>query len=118
MAFEKIENDIWKPENKGDEIVGTLISKESDVGANNSMLYTLEVDEKPIAFWGCTVLDPKMLTIKEGELIKVVYLGKGESKGGKNPPKLFDVYVDKDVPSAQPTPTENKSAEVISPDQF
>lgn len=94
MAFEKVDVGIWKPEKENDEISGILTKVESEVGENKSMLYTLEVDGKPIGIWGSAVLDINMSAAKVGDLVKVVYLGKGESKGGKNPPKLFDVFID------------------------
>ena len=96
MVFEKIETDVWKPENTNDEIIGVLIKSDDKVGANQSMLYNLEVDTKPVSVWGSTVLDQKMMAIKPGDKIKIVYLGKGAASFGKNPPKLFDVYIDKE----------------------
>jgi len=96
MTFEEVDSQAWKPENENDEIVGKWISSEKNVGANNSMLYTLEVDNKPIGVWGSTVLDPKMLGVKEEEMVKIIYLGKGEAKPGKNAPKLFKVLVDRE----------------------
>ena len=96
MAFEKVEVNTWKPVEDNDEIVGVFVKAESDVGANNSMLYHMEVEEKPIAVWGSAVLDTKMAAVKPGDLFKIVYLGKGEAKGGKNAPKLYDVYIDYD----------------------
>jgi len=96
MTFKEIETGIWKPENENDEIVGVLLEKEEDVGANNSKLYTLEVDKKPISVWGSIVLDPKMVSVKVGEKVKIIYLGKGEAKPGKNAPKLFSVFVDRE----------------------
>lgn len=94
MAFVEIETGIWKPENENDEIVGVLLSKETDVGINKSNLYTLEVEGKPVGIWGSTVLDPKMLGVKVGDTVKIVYLGKGEAQGGKSAPKLFKVFID------------------------
>ena len=35
-----------------------------------------------------------MIAVKLGDLVKIIYLGKGEAKSGKNAPKLFDVYID------------------------
>ena len=60
------------------------------------MLYTLEVEQKPIGVWGSTVLDPKMVGVKVGETVKIVYNGRGEAKGGKAAPKLFSVFVDRE----------------------
>lgn len=94
MAFEKVELDTWKPQETNDELVGIFVKAEKDVGANNSMLYNMEVEGKSISVWGSAVLDPKMNAVKIGDMIKIVYLGKGEAKSGKNAPKLYDVYID------------------------
>ena len=95
MAFVKIEIGTWKPEKENDSIEGVLISSEDGVGQNKSRLYHLEVNEKATAVWGSAVLDTKMSVVKPGDKIKIVYLGKGAQKGGKNAPKLFDVFIDK-----------------------
>lgn len=94
MVMKKVETGIWKPEKEGEKMKGVLLNMESDIGANNSKLYTLEVEGKPVGVWGSTVLDPKMVAMKKGNLIEIVYLGKGKAQAGKNAPKLFDVYVD------------------------
>lgn len=106
MAYEKVEIGTWKPEKEDDFVEGVLISKESDVGVNKSMLYHLEQkDNKPMAVWGSTVLDTKMSVINVGEQIKIVYLGLGKAQKGQNAPKLFDVYRDRDA-REDPSPTE------------
>ena len=96
MTYEEVETGTWKSEKENDEIEGILVAKEENVGANNSMLYTLEVDKTPQVVWGSVVLDPKMLGVKVGEKVKIVYTGKGEAKGGHNAPKLFKVFVDRE----------------------
>lgn len=100
MAYQKIEIGVWKPENPNDEIEGIYITKQEDVGVNHSMLYTLEVDKKPVTVWGSAVLDAVMTTLKPGDKIKIVYLGLGEAKPGQNAPKKFDVFVDREETSA------------------
>lgn len=94
MTFEKVELNNWKPEKDEDSIEGILIKVEEDVGVNKSMLYHLDVECKPMAVWGSAVLNTKMTATRIGDLIKIVYLGKGEAKGGHNAAKLFDVYID------------------------
>lgn len=94
MTFEKVELNTWKPQNDNDEITGIFVKSEENVGSNNSMLYHMEVEDKSISVWGSVVLDPKMNAVKPGDLIKIQYLGKGEAQGGKNAPKLYDVYID------------------------
>lgn len=116
MAFDKpVEIDTWKPENENDEIVGIFVKAESGVGTNKSMLYSIEVKGKPMSIWGSVILDTKMNAVHIKDLIKIVYLGKGEAKPGHNAPKLFDVYIDYEhrdkllaeasvVPATQPAP--------------
>ena len=94
MTFEKVELNTWKPQKDNDEITGIFVKAEQNVGANNSMLYNMEVEGKSISVWGSVVLDPKMNAVKPNDLIKIVYLGKGEAQSGKNAPKLYDVYID------------------------
>lgn len=94
MAFEKVEINTWKPQEINDELVGVFVKEQQNVGANNSMLYNMKIDGKSMAVWGSAVLDTKMNAVKPGDLIKIQYLGKGEAKAGKNPPKLYDVYID------------------------
>lgn len=109
MAFEKVEVDTWKPQETNESVEGIFIKAEQNVGTNNSALYSMEVKDKPVAVWGSAVLDPKMNAVRPGDLIKIVYLGKGEAKGGHNAPKLYDVYIDYDnrdkiIAEAEPTP--------------
>jgi hypothetical protein len=94
-AWNKVELGTWKFEKENDSIEGIFIKAEQDVGQNKSMLYHLEVEGKPLAVWGSVVLDTKMTVVKPNDKIKIVYLGKGVQKGGKNAPKLFDVFIEK-----------------------
>ncbi len=94
MTFEKVEIDTWKPQEANESVEGIFIKAEPEVGTNKSMLYSIEVNNKPTAVWGSAILDTKMSAVRPGDLIKIIYLGKGEAKGGHNAPKLFDVYVD------------------------
>ena len=96
MTFEEVEVDAWIPKEKGNELIGTLVNVQKDVGANKSILYSIEVDEKPISVWGSTVLDPKMVVVKIGDKVKIVYDGLGEKQPGKNAPKLFSVFIDRE----------------------
>lgn len=94
MAFKEVEPGMWNPQNDGDQITGVFVKSESEVGANKSMLYHLEVDKKPVGVWGSTVLDQRMTAVKPGNLIRITYKGLGEKKTGKNPPKIFKLEVD------------------------
>lgn len=91
---------------EGDKVTGVLIKITTDVGPNKAMVYTLEVKTKPINVWGCTILDQRMVGIKVGEIVEIVYKGLGEAKGGHNQPKIFKVLVDR--PEPQPLVEEVK----------
>jgi len=67
---------------------GVLIEKESDVGDNNSMRYTIENIEthEQEMVWGSTVLDARMKTADLGIELVLWYQGKKPStkRGGKD----------------------------------
>lgn len=97
MTYEEVNPEEWKYDKDGDFIEGHLLAKRSDVGANKSMMYsieTLEGENKNV--WGSAILDSRMDLIKIGSKIKITYKGLGEAKGGHNPPKIFKVEVDKE----------------------
>jgi len=95
MVFKENNPDFFEFKEEGDELQGVLIKVSEEVGQLKSMLYTLEVNGKPINVWGTTILDQRMTGTKPGDLIKIVYKGLGEQKPGKNAPKIFKVYIDK-----------------------
>lgn len=93
MAYEEVESPTWKYENDGDFVEGKVLDKKSDIGVNKSWLYSLETPDGVIGVWGSTILDQRMIGIKVDDKIKITYKGLGESKGGKNAPKIFKVEV-------------------------
>ena len=94
MVFKEIEPSLWIPEKEGDSITGTFVNADSNVGPNNSTMYHLEVEGKPVGIWGCTILDQRMVAVKPGDKLRITYKGLGEKVGGKNPAKIFKVEVD------------------------
>lgn len=95
MVFEENNPIEFKFTEDNPLLEGVLIKVQENVGSNDSMLYTLEVNGKPINVWGSTVLDQRMVGVKLEDTIQIVYKGLGEAKPGKNPPKLFKVMIDK-----------------------
>lgn len=89
--WQKVEQAMWLPKDPNDSIEGVFIGMQTEVGENNSNLYTVEIDKKQLSFWGCTVLDGKMLSIKPGQQIKIVFLGM-KQKEGKREYKDYDVF--------------------------
>ncbi len=114
MAFEENNPGFWEYEKDGDSIMGVLIKIEDDVGSNSSKLYTLEVDTKPTNVWGSVILDQRMVGIKVGDLVKIVYKGLGEAKAGHNAPKIFQVLVDRNPGTSTPATSTPEQPEVSS----
>ncbi len=90
--WEKVETDLWIPEKEGDSVEGVFIAVEKEVGENKSNLYTIETpDAKQIGVWGSKVLDGKLLSLKPGQEVKIVFLGVKKPEG-KREWKDFDVF--------------------------
>lgn len=102
MAWKEInQSPMWKPTDEGDEIEGTLIKVDTNIGKNNSNIYHLDTNDGVIGMWGSVVLDSRLSQVPLGARVKIVFQGLGEKKGGHNAPKLFKIYVDatfEDVP--------------------
>jgi len=93
MTFEKVGEDLpelWEPK-EGDSITGVYKAVQHNVGKNKSNMYTIEVDGELKNFWGSTVLDGKMLSVKVEDTIRVTYEGKNESPEYKK----YTIEVDK-----------------------
>src|SRR5208282_5373675 len=50
-------------------------------------------EEGRVTIKGCTILNDKMSDVKQGEVVEVIYLGKGKPKKGRKAPFMFDVFV-------------------------
>jgi len=95
--YEEINPTEWKFTNDGDFIEGVLVRTQDDVGANKSMLYSIETPNEGVkSVWGSAVLDSRMALTKIGDKVKITFKGLGEAKAGKNAPKLFKVEVDRE----------------------
>ncbi len=96
MAYKEINPKEWKYEKEGDFVEGILVRVQENIGANKSMLYSIETPEGVKSVWGSAILDSRMALVKVGSKIKITYKGLAEAKGGKNPAKIFKVEVDSD----------------------
>lgn len=88
--FETVEPNVWKPEEDGDLIEGTLVSKREKVGPNESKTYYLEKGGKQIMAWGSTVLDNRMDFVDLNDYVKITYKGKRKNSKGQDT-KIFKV---------------------------
>ena len=64
--------------------------KRSDIGKNKSMMYDLETKESIRGVWGGTVLDSKLEMFREGDHVKIVFLGKKDGSDAEY--KDYDVF--------------------------
>lgn len=95
MVFEDNNPGIFEFKEEDSSVTGILIKIQEDVGPENSMLYTLEVEGRPTSIWGSVILNQRMIGIKLGDLIKITFKGLGEAKPGRKAPKIFKVEVDR-----------------------
>jgi hypothetical protein len=79
--WKTIKPDVWKPEQKGDNIIGVVVNKEpKDEQANISARYYLENENGMFFVWGCAVLDDRMQYVKVGDKIRISYEGETTNK--------------------------------------
>lgn len=76
------------------EFIGVFTYKEENVGPNSSTLWHFEEKGgEDVAIWGSTVLDSRLKHVKEGEEVRIVFVGLAkEAKRGQNKAKLYDVF--------------------------
>lgn len=86
----KVESEVWKPE-EGEEISGIYLGVQKEVGMNASNLYKIECGEKTLSVWGSKVLDDAMLSVKEGQEVKIKFMGKIKPEKGKEY-KSYEVF--------------------------
>lgn len=95
MSWKKVENDfavdMWNFEQNA-ELEGKFLRKEENVGPNNSNVYYFEVGEEEVGVWGSSVLDSRLAEVKENQKVKIVSLGKAQSKRGTSY-NNFDVFL-------------------------
>lgn len=86
------QNETWDY-TKDKEIEGTYLSKEENVGPNNSIVYNLtKPDGSVIGVWDNTMLRDKFKGIEVGEEVKIIYLGKAKSEKSGREYHNFEVY--------------------------
>jgi len=92
QGYKKIEaGDTWDF-NKDKVMQGLLVSKEENVGPNESNLYSFEVDGQIISVWGSAIIDTRLKNAGVGELVTIIYYGKMVSPKTKREYKHFEVY--------------------------
>ncbi len=111
MAYKEIDPTDWAYDKDGDFIEGVLVRVQKDVGANDSMLYSIDTPEGAKNVWGAAILDSRMALAKVGDKVRITYKGLAEAKGGKNPAKIFKVEVDDGTEPVDEAPVVSKPGE-------
>ena len=68
---------------KKDPIQGVYTTKQTNVGPNESNMYTIKTDKGNVGVWGSTVIDSKFEQVPVGSEVKIKSLGMATGKSGK-----------------------------------
>jgi len=92
-------NKVWNPTvdkdgdpkteaSKDDFIIGFYKSVKHGIGQHNSTVHTLELkDGSRMDIWGSKMLNEELEKVREGDLIKITWLGKQLTKAGAEKPE-------------------------------
>jgi hypothetical protein len=86
------ENQVWKPEEIGAEIIGIYVKKEEKVGAYEKTRYTLETKEGDRQVYATTDIQQKMAMADLGDCIKIILKKTIPQKAPRSPFKMFQVF--------------------------
>ena len=106
--WKSVRDDIHKWENVGETIEGVYRDvQEREIGDRTAKLYTLDRDgDRPLCFWGTTVINRQMERVPRGSWVQIVY--RGEAGQGNRRYKDLEVKVGKGtdlLPAREEPPT-------------
>lgn len=105
--------DVW---NKEKPIEGKLVKIETNVGPNDSKMYTFLTDDGEVKVWGSTVLDDKLMGVPLQTYVKIDYEGKIKGKKGTSY-HSYHVFVDVDsMPQEEEIPLSEVPPEFLATD--
>ncbi len=106
-------SEVW---DKEEPIEGTFVRTETNVGPNESNMYTIKTDSGEVKVWGSTVLDDKLMSVPQGTFVRIEYEGKLKSKKG-NEYHGYKVFFDEDSVPEVPTVDANADLNEIFPEK-
>ena len=113
--IEGTQRDYWNSKTGGyakvnDQVRGVLLRAEVDEykGKPTTQYVIKAVDGHEIYLPGHAVLNGLMLKVQVGRTVRIVYLGKGEGRRGRNAPELYDVFLTADLMQEVPKVKEEK----------
>ena len=86
-----MEPEIWKYENKGDELEGVLVAKIPEGGKYGNESYVVENRAGRFTVFATTVLKRLMKTVSIGDEIRIVFTGTKETDKDEDL-KLFSIF--------------------------
>lgn len=89
LEFEEIqtenENLKWIPSQPDDSIIGKYVRTKNGSGKGQDLLFHIleDQDGQCLSILGCAKLNRLLETIEPGQIIKVIYKGKGTAQNGR-----------------------------------
>jgi len=93
--WRKLESNVFKFEDEGEEITGILRSVEpSQMDGAKNKVYGIETSDGLLTVFGTVVLDSLMSGVKLGQMVRIAFTGERDNKNpAYSPIKQFDVFV-------------------------
>lgn len=92
--WKQIEDNIFRFENVGDNVSGTLLKKEIGQVFGNEVYHIRRGENDVVVVFSTMVMQSRMASVDEGKDVKIVFTGTQPSKiKGQQDLKLFDVFV-------------------------
>lgn len=80
--WKDVAGDIWRPENKGDSVEGTLMNRRPGRYEWNN--YTIDTGKGVKTVFGSAVLENRMTAIKDGQDVKIIFEGMQKNTRGQD----------------------------------
>ena len=95
FEWKELTGSRWNPTTEGEEIGGCVVHIETE---QNGKVYTISYNAKgdTIITPAHRVLQDRMISVKVGDVVNIIYKGEVPSKvQGKNPTKIYKVLIGK-----------------------
>lgn len=89
LADDNTNSETW---DRTGTLQGVYVQKKTNVGPNESNIYTIRTDKGEVGVWGSTVIDARMTTVPVGSEVKIESLGEVKSEKTGRTFKNFKIY--------------------------
>ena len=104
----------WSPEQVGDSIQGIYLTKKTNVGSYNSIVYVIKNENGQFDVMGTTGLNNAFKSIPTGYEVAIIFKGEKPTRPPKNPYKIFQVFKRKPGKSSQGQQEQKEEPEKIN----